>query len=581
MARPGELDQFNPVINSDPAALPETATTQQQEHSRHRLSRWGAGLLLAGTYIGIMHGISTPTETTLAGAPIEVQIERGNDTVLNLSPLGALDFGKSFSAGSFRFGTESRFSGDFAIGTAGDQGSLSSPEAAAAYLQLYNDPRTSITTIKQDVLQHVADSGLTGLGMGMTADAALLLAAKRMSKRRQQAFSTAFEAPAATRRAAAVVAIGGIVCSGYFAIPTQAPFSGAEIPALAETPLAGVKASGVIYDLADTVGSYAKKFIDETNAFDDKAKQNFLAAFQESGIKPSDNPDIVTILAYSDRHCNNGMDRVIAAAAKAYKINLTVSAGDDDMSGTSPFEQICTGDLYSVAHKAAPDGMITVRGNHDSKELTVPYEKKQGYKVLDNNKISSYDKVSFIGSGDPRRSIFLQGTVVPSGQSEQDALDSQSQALLKAACANDQPVDIALIHDPTVGETVARSGCVRLVLDGHVHSLHDPIAYQAFDRAPSYQKILGTTGGAKTNSITIGKPLTDATITVIRYNRETHEPISESNIIVHPEDASVTITPFTPYAPAQPDVTNLADPNGPSSPSPETTSGEIAAIKKH
>src|SRR5699024_9560534 len=114
---------------------------------------------------------------------------------------------------------------------------------------------------------------------------------------------------------------------------------------------------------------------------------------------------IATFLVVSDIHCNVGMSRIIGRVAKARHADAVLAAGDSTMTGTSR-EKCCVDSM----NRAITKGVTTVwvKGNHDSAK-TVGQAKKDGVKVLDGDP-ESVDGIRILGDGDPRRTIFGQGT---------------------------------------------------------------------------------------------------------------------------------------------------------------------------
>lgn len=240
----------------------------------------------------------------------------------------------------------------------------------------------------------------------------------------------------------------------------------------------------------------------------------------------ADPDDVVTMLMVSDLHCNTGMSPLITTAATLSGASVIVNGGDSTINGTA-VERFCVDSFVG----AAPDGVDWVQadGNHDS-SITSDQARSAGATVLDGS-VVEVDGVRFLGDSDPKETRFGQGSTSAAGET----YDEAGTRLRDVACAEDDPVDILLIHTPGVGEPVMASGCVPIQLSGHIHHRSGPLQ---FGKGVRY--VSSTTAGAASGQPTIGPLNGTAEMTVLRFDRERRVMLDYQVIAVQP-DRSVQV----------------------------------------
>ncbi|MGH3498692.1 MAG: metallophosphoesterase family protein [Nocardioidaceae bacterium] len=211
-------------------------------------------------------------------------------------------------------------------------------------------------------------------------------------------------------------------------------------------------------------------------------------------------------LMVSDRHDNIGMDDVAAAVGRAGSASLLIDAGDDTSNGGA-WEQFSINSLQQL--RGDMPG-VAVAGNHDHGPFVSKAQADAGFTVLDG-KVVTVDGITFLGSSDPRGNQFGSTLTDPTGE-----VQKAGDALATAACAYGR-VSTVVVHDPAQGVGAAASGCVGLVLSGHVHHQIGPTRTVNSDHLATTSYTNGTTGGAAT-SFALGTSLgEEAEVTLITY----------------------------------------------------------------
>lgn len=527
------------------------------QEDQHLVRRWmgRAGIVLAGGLLGASAGfgyaLDTPTETHVAGLDASVEIMDGNMSQVDMA------------VGSIKVPTDIHVAGQdiaarITIHGVSEDGEVKNfnSNTLSSFLQLFSDPEHDIATVRDTVINRLWQlplyTGLGVMGAEMLAMSGAALARKCMDDERREAYQRAFHATPKTKfiagASATALAFGGIAGYSITTVPKAPRASGTPDKIFDNTPLQGAEISGLVKPIVDNVAPAIEKYIKDNDAFYDTARDNLVYEF---GAIVGDNPkreNMRRIVVASDRHCNVGMDRVIAEVAKLYNADTYVSAGDDNMSGTVSIESACTSGLAQrlISENVTP---VVAPGNHDSPQ-TIKDEESQGYKVLEHDKIITVNDITFIGDADPRRSAFGH-PLTPGGAAGDKVIAKEGQDLANAAADSDKSIDIGVVHEPNASDALIKSGLARLVIRGHTHSKKGPFAATGDNGQTTYYLTEGTTGGAKEDSLTLGPLKASATLSVYEYDLQT-KTFQYSNITVKP-DMSVTVTPFAEM-PAVPHV---------------------------
>lgn len=167
----------------------------------------------------------------------------------------------------------------------------------------------------------------------------------------------------------------------------------------------------------------------------------------------------VQILIVSDISNNPVGVELTKTLANSFKVDMVIDAGDLTDFGSlveaQAFSQI--GSL-GVPYLFAP-------GNHDSPEVTAFLRGLANVTILEGQKVVTKG-LSVLGVPDPWS---FGSTVNGTSQMEiREALEEQANTL-KALLEKEKDVDIAVIHNPTMAESV--EGLAPVIISGHTHRL--------------------------------------------------------------------------------------------------------------
>jgi hypothetical protein len=508
------------------------------------------GVAIVGALAGFVLGLFTRTHLELAGSQVSIRLIPGQ-TYDQVDLSGALT-GKRAASRSV-FGEPIGVRADFDV----DAGFLVGPDGTVnsdvlpAYLQAFSDPDQVISDVRSAFVRHLV--WFTSFGAAAGALAAIGWYAYRTWRagydRRlgpdARRTARAYRAPERTilRRVVIVLMTAAVLNAIPGAVRTTDPATTiTPDPVLTDTPLAGTELDGLLRPAIVAAESYVRKYFADTDTYYNELRDKldtYLAT--EAPVTLPSGDGVVQFGFVTDRHCNNGMDRVIVALLGHYGISTLVSGGDDDFSGSFPFESACTGNLADQTRRAGITDVFAA-GNHDSAQ-TLADERKQGIKVLDD-KIVSVGDLHFLGDPDPRTSRYGQGIVPASTADQRRLLDEQSARIAAVACAQDQKV-IVVLHDPRAGVGALDAGCGNavLALDGHTHQQAGPDRHLLFDGSLGSQFVGGSTGGAPnensversfSSALTVGPLNHDASVNLVSYDTSTGQLVA------------VTVFHFTP-----------------------------------
>ncbi|AWB93847.1 metallophosphoesterase family protein [Aeromicrobium chenweiae] len=196
-----------------------------------------------------------------------------------------------------------------------------------------------------------------------------------------------------------------------------------------------------------------------------------------------------TALVVTDRHDNIGMDPVVRVIAERAGADLLIDLGDDTSNGAS-WE---TFSINSLAREFRDVDIVSVTGNHDNGTAIATQMEDKGFTLLKGEPVT-VGGVRFLGSSDPRSSGLTAG-YFGDAKDNAAALAKQDEELTKAACeAGD--VSVIAVHSPTSAKKAAASGCVDLVLSGHLHRQVGPVTAIGENGRSTTTLTTASTGGA-------------------------------------------------------------------------------------
>ncbi|HET8615201.1 MAG TPA: metallophosphoesterase [Actinomycetales bacterium] len=216
------------------------------------------------------------------------------------------------------------------------------------------------------------------------------------------------------------------------------------------------------------------------------------------GFDPDTGAGVTTVLHISDLHLNPLGYDLTQRLVTQFKVDAIVDSGDLSTWG-SEVEQ---GFVTRIGTFGVP--YVFVRGNHDSEGIAEAVAKQKNAVVLDDD-VRTIDGLTIAGIADPRNTP---------AEGEGDTIGKDAVAASVAKLADrirrydlvhrEQPVQIAVVHDPTRLDAIL--GSVPLVLSGHLHKR------SVREEKGTRVMVEGSTGGAGLTSagferLTEGKPV--------------------------------------------------------------------------
>ena len=200
--------------------------------------------------------------------------------------------------------------------------------------------------------------------------------------------------------------------------------------------------------------------------------------------------DVTTVLHISDLHLNPlGFD-LAGNLVRQFGAQAVIDTGDITTWGSA----VEASYLSRIGSLGVP--YVFVRGNHDSVQTQDAVAAQQGAVVLDQGATAEVAGLRIAGTGDP---VFTpEGEGAEATGSAKDVQQASGEQLAEAvatwdAAHPDDPVDVALVHDPSGADPL--DGRVPLVLAGHLHKRGVTL-----DASGTRLMVEGTTGGAGVTS---------------------------------------------------------------------------------
>ncbi|WP_432523241.1 metallophosphoesterase family protein [Kineococcus sp. SYSU DK006] len=195
---------------------------------------------------------------------------------------------------------------------------------------------------------------------------------------------------------------------------------------------------------------------------------------------------VTTVLHVSDLHLNPlGFD-LTEDLVRQFGVRAVIDTGDTTTWGTAA-ESTFLGRIGSLG---VP--YVWVRGNHDSTDTQAQVAAQPGAVVLDDGATVEVAGLVLAGQGDP---VFTPDGEGSPAEGAAEQVQEQANEVLAAGIERwerehpDDPVDVALVHDPSGLRPLL--GRVPLVLAGHLHKRSVTL-----DASGTRVMVEGTTGGA-------------------------------------------------------------------------------------
>lgn len=379
----------------------------------------------------------------------------------------------------------------------GDSQGAGLEEMLARDAVIASQPDGEIRAVRTAMIGMGVSAALRGLGVGLLAGTATVLVWAAVGRRRRRELRARLtrlsRRTAALGSAMAVVLVGAVVlvavpgddgrpAKQWVSLTREFPELPTDNAALRTIQLAKGSATsssralveGALYLYRDSVTFY--------EALDANAKRAEVRT-------PEDGQ--TTALVVTDRHDNIGMDPVARTIADRAQARMLIDLGDDTGQGAS-WESFS---VNSLAREFDGFTTVAVAGNHDTSDVAEQMADK-GFTVLDGKPVT-VGGVRFLGASDPRGTKLTGYT--EDAKTRNGGLAAQDTSLRDAACAaagSGDRVGVLAVHSWASGSEVAASGCVDLVLTGHLHYQVGPKAIVGPDGATTTRLTTGTTGGA-------------------------------------------------------------------------------------
>ncbi len=219
-----------------------------------------------------------------------------------------------------------------------------------------------------------------------------------------------------------------------------------------------------------------------------------------------------TAMVVTDRHDNIGMDPVARAIAVRARVKLLIDLGDDTSNGGS-WE---TFSINSLAREFRGLPIVAVAGNHDQGSSVIETMRDRGFQVLAGRAVNVAG-IRFLGSSDPRSSGFVAGYDGDEGDNIA-AITQQDRRLTEVAC-RDERVAVLVVHSSASARRASESGCVDLVLSGHLHRQVGPDVVEGKNGRSTTTLTTGSTGGAVYTFALGSKLRRQAQVTIVTFRR--------------------------------------------------------------
>ena len=379
-----------------------------------------------------------------------------------------------------------------------------------------SQPEGEIAAVRAEVRDMLEDALLRGVGVGMLAAIGVILAWKAIGPARRRHLWTSARRPSRTQ---AVLAAVVVVVVGASTVLIALPEQDQGRPDTSWVPLVqafpNVPKDPVLDQLEIVNGSATQG----SKALVQGALETYRDSVEFYGAlalraatteirRPRDGE--TTALVVTDRHDNIGMDPVARAIAGRANAQLLIDLGDDTSNGGS-WE---TFSINSLAREFRGFPIVAVAGNHDQGRSVTDAMRKRDFEVLDGRPVD-VGGIRFLGSSDPRSSGFTAGY---DGDESDNiaAIAEQDEKLTEVAC-EDGRVAVLVVHSAASARLAAQSGCVDLVLSGHLHRQVGPETVVGENGRNTTTLTTGSTGGAVYTFALGSKLRRAAQVTVVTF----------------------------------------------------------------
>ncbi|WP_235738151.1 metallophosphoesterase family protein [Nocardioides alcanivorans] len=215
-----------------------------------------------------------------------------------------------------------------------------------------------------------------------------------------------------------------------------------------------------------------------------------VAAAEDVVVREKQEGETVAVIV-SDRHDNIGMDKVIRTVADNAGATAVLDLGDDTSTGEA-WEAFSLDSLDSAFKDY---DRYAVQGNHDHGTFVGTYLEQRGWKGAEHDAFDGPGGMRMIARNDPRSSGL--GTW---RDAVEQTVGDVSASIGNVACAEEERVNLVMVHDDDMGSDALARGCADLVIAGHVHVQTGPDEITGINGRVGYTYTNGTSGERRTPS---------------------------------------------------------------------------------
>lgn len=411
-----------------------------------------------------------------------------------------------------------------------------------------SQPEGEIAKVGETITDMAVDALLRGIGASTLAAVFLVFAWRAVGEKRRQSLLT--RRPRG-RELSIVGATGAVIIAAAIlvAVPER---PGEDAPVPRWVNLTSVFSNVPFDPILDRVeiahggASQTGNAIIESAIATYQTSTRFYGKLQQRAAsaevrKPDNGQE--TALVVTDRHDNIGMDPVAREIARAADANILLDLGDDTSTG-STWEEFS---INSLARAFDGFDVVAVAGNHDTGPFVKEAMKSNGFTVLAGKPIEVAG-IRFLGASDPRSSGLTAGY---SGEESDSiaAVGKQDEKITKTAC-EDGRVSTLLMHSSASAVKASTSGCVDLVLTGHLHRQVGPAVVISPRGRRTVTFANASTGGA-VYAFALGSKLRrPAQVTIVTF--EDGKPVGLQPVDFQP-GGSIDVQPYVDFATLEPE----------------------------
>lgn len=451
----------------------------------------------------VLEGLALVVIALLVGAPValstflhsqrHIVIGAHNATIEPvLDGHATLDFGPLLPQVRLPSGAPAGIGVDIALGTA-EVDSLD--ELVARDAVIASQPQGEIAAVRSEVGEMLGAAILRGLGIGVIVAIGSSLAWKAVGPERRSLLWQAARRP--SRRQVVWASVTGAVVL-FAGVLVVVPEQGQGRPTSSWLPLVQAFPDVPKDPVLDRVEVANGSAMEGSKAVVQGALETYHASVEFYGAlalraattnvrRPRKGE--TTALVVTDRHDNIGMDPVAQAIAARARARLLIDLGDDTSNGGS-WERFS---INSLAREFRGFRVVSITGNHDQGPNVHDAMRDSRFRVLSGRPVNVAG-IRFLGASDPRSSGLTAGYT--GDESDNIAAIGEQDALLTRTACRDRRVAVLMVHSAAASRKASRSGCVDLVLSGHLHRQVGPDRIRGANGRFTTTLATGSTGGA-------------------------------------------------------------------------------------